>query len=176
MEKFVEDKRGNIHSAGGSSGTNYKTKGKSDSDSAENGTKEYVVGKIIISENTVADFKEKRIAERAENCSHCKSFSKNKISEAKHYHIKNENKSGNRNMEEIFDYKRNTGCSAKGDSGRKDKKLDAQRIDYISENDPEKRGNLLPDIFYFIHFNSPFKSAVRITKKRLPSVFPDKRF
>ena len=125
MEKFVKDKRGNIHSAGGSSGTNYKAEGKSNSDSAKNSTKEHIIGKVIISENTVANLEEKRVAERTQNGGHCEGFSKNKISETKHCHIKNKNKNGNRNMKKVFDYKCNTGCSSKGDSGRKNKKFNA---------------------------------------------------
>ena len=39
MEKLIENKGRNIHSAGGSSGTDYKSKGKTYSHAAENRTK-----------------------------------------------------------------------------------------------------------------------------------------
>ena len=168
MEKFVKDKRRNIHSAGGSAGTDYKTEGKSYSDSAKDCTEEYIIGKVIVSENTVANFEEKRVAERTQNGGHCEGFSKNKISETKHCHIENKNKYGNRNMEKVFDYKCNTGWSSKGDSGRKNKKLYGQSVDDISENNADIWEEFLPEIFNFIHLNSPFE----IIKKRLPRIFP----
>ncbi len=46
-------------------------------------------------------------------------------------------------MKEVFDDKRNTGCSAEGDSGGENKELDAQCIKDISENDAKKRENFL---------------------------------
>ena len=142
MEKFIENKGRNIHSAGGSSGTDYKSKGKTNSDTAENRTKKNIIGKIIISENSVAYFEKNRIAERAEYRRHCKSFSKDKISHAKHYNVKNKNKSRNRNMKKMFNNKSNTGSSAKSNSGRKNKKLDCKCINYVSNDNTEKRKQL----------------------------------
>ncbi len=171
MEKFIKNKRRNIHTAGGSSGTDYKTESKTDSYTAENGTKENVIGKIIISENLVTDFKKNRVAERAENGGHCKGFSENKIAYAKHYNVENQNKGGDGNMKEMFNYKGNTGRSAQSYARRKNEKLYGQSIDDISYDNAEKREKFLPEIFDFIHLNSPFK----IIKKRLPRIFPDKR-
>ena len=116
MEKFVKNKGRNIHTTGGSSGTDYKTESKTDSYASENSTKENIVGKVIISENPVADFKKNWVAERTENSSHCKCFSKNKITNTKHYNVKHKNKSGNRNMKEMLNNKSNTGCSSQSDT------------------------------------------------------------
>ena len=171
MEKFVQNKGRNIHSTGGSSGTEYKSKCKAYSDSAKNRTKKNVIGKIIIAKNTVAYFKKNRVAEGAENGCHCKCFSENKETDTKHYNVKYQNKSGNRDIEKMFNDKCNTGCSAKGNSGRKNKKLYGQSVDDISENNADIWEEFLPEIFNFIHLNSPFV----IIKKRLPRIFPDKR-
>ena len=91
MEKFIKNKRRDVHTAGGSSGTDYKSKSKTDSYTSKNGTKKNIISKIIISEYTVCYFKENRIAERAENRCHSKGFSKDEISYTKHYNIKNKN-------------------------------------------------------------------------------------
>lgn len=116
MEKLVENKRRDIHTAGGSSGTDYKTESKTDSYTAENGTKENIVGKVIISENLVADFKKNRVTERTENGGHRKSFSKNKITHTKHHNVEYKNKSRDGNMKEVFDNKSNTGSSSQSDT------------------------------------------------------------
>lgn len=160
MKKLVKDQRRNIHSAGGSAGTYYKTKSNSDSDSSKNGAEKHVIGKGVITENPVTDFKEQRIADGTENCGHGECFSEHKVSEAKHSKVENENKGGNRDMEKILNNKRNTGCSAKGNSGRKNKKLDAQRINDVSENYAKKRENLLFEFGFLNHNKRPFKNTL----------------
>ena len=63
-------------------------------------------------------------------------------------------------MEEIFDYKRNTGCSTERNSRRKNKKFNAQGINYIAENNAKKRKEFLPEAFDFFHDNNPFKTEL----------------
>lgn len=157
MEKLVENKRRNIHAAGGSSGTNYEAESKTDTKAAEDGAEEYVVRKNVITENLVCNFEENRITERAYDGCKGKGFPEDDESDKEHGDIERENKSRNRNPEEMFDYKRNTGRSAKGDSGRKNEKLDAQCVNYIAENNAGKGKELLPKVWFLVHKNVPFK-------------------
>ena len=125
MEQFVKNKGRNIHTTGGSSGTDYKAKSKTDAYAAKNGTKKNVIGKAVISEDAVADFEKNRVAEGTYYGCKRKSFSKNKETDAKHNNVKTKNKCRDRYSKKVFNDKGNTGCSAKRNSGRKNKKLDA---------------------------------------------------